>query len=153
MRTRVLPIYFVNYDNRTSVIFQRLAQDKFSLSLRPIVRVHHQEYTVHHFHDPLHLSAEIGVAWRVHNVYVVVLVSEGGVFRLDGNPFFALKIHRVHHALFHLLISAKSAGLPKQLINQGRLAMVNVRDDRDVTSLLHIPSESREDDFGDRWRQ
>ena len=117
MRTRVLPIYFVNYDNRTSAVLQRLAQDKFSLSLRPIVRVHHEEHTVHHFHDPLHLSAKIGVAWRIHNVHVVVLISERRVFCLDGDPFFALKIHRVHHPLFHLLVGAKRAGLPKQLIN------------------------------------
>src|SRR5258708_25831565 len=50
MRTCVLPIYFVNYDNRTSMILQRLAQDKFSLSLLPIMRVHHEEHTVDHFH-------------------------------------------------------------------------------------------------------
>jgi hypothetical protein len=43
---------------------------------------------------------------------------------------------RVHDALDHLLVRSKGAGLAQQLVNQCGLAMVNVRDDRDVTKMI-----------------
>ncbi len=52
-------------------------------------------------------------------------------------PFSRSKIHRIHHALFHFLIGAKRPGLAQQLIDQGGLAVVDVRNDGDVTDLVH----------------
>ena len=49
----------------------------------------------------------------------------------------ALEIHRVHHPLLDFLIGAKSSGLPQQLIDQGSLAVVYMRNDGNVTDLFH----------------
>jgi hypothetical protein len=43
---------------------------------------------------------------------------------------------RVHDTLDHLLVRSKGAGLAQQLVNQRGFAMVNVRDDRDVTKMI-----------------
>jgi hypothetical protein len=45
-------------------------------------------------------------------------------------------IVRIHDALNHLLMRSEGAGLAQQLVNQRCLAMVNVRDDCDVTKMV-----------------
>ena len=118
-------------------VFERLAQNKTRLRLRAVVRVDHQQDAVDHFHDALDFAAEIGVAGRVDDVDAVTVPFERGVLGADGDAFFALEIHRVHHALLDLLVGAKGAGLPQQLIDQRRLAVIDVRDNGDVTNLIH----------------
>ena len=49
----------------------------------------------------------------------------------------ALEIHRVHHPLLDFLIRPESPRLPQELIDQGSLAVVYVRNDGDVTDLFH----------------
>src|SRR5438132_9953454 len=49
----------------------------------------------------------------------------------------ALEIHRVHHPLFNFLIRPKSSGPAQELIDQGSLAVVDVRDNGDVADLFH----------------
>jgi hypothetical protein len=50
----------------------------------------------------------------------------------------ALALERigVHDALHHDLILAKRAGLPEHLVNERSLAVIDVRDNRDVTNFL-----------------
>ena len=58
-----------------------------------------------------------------------------GVLGENGDAALALERVRVHHALLHDLILAKRAGLAEHLVDQGRLAVIDVRDDGDVTNL------------------
>jgi hypothetical protein len=52
------------------------------------------------------------------------------------SPDFALEVKAVHDTLDQALVGAKSAALLEHGINQGVLAVVDVRDDRDVPNVL-----------------
>jgi hypothetical protein len=101
------------------------------------VRVDHEQNAVDHFHDALHLAAEIGVTWCIDDVDAIAVPVKGGVLRPDGDAFFALEIHRVHHAFLDLLVETEGAGLTEQLIDQRRLAVIDVGDDCDVADFIH----------------
>ncbi len=75
----------------------------------------------------------------IHDVDVVILVFESGVLGLDGNALLAFEVHRIHDALLGglRLIGAKSARLFEQAIDEGRLAMVNMGDNGDISDMLH----------------
>ena len=137
VRARVFSIDLVDDNNRLQFVLQRLAQNETRLRLRPIVRIDHQQHAVHHFHDPLDFAAEIGVTRCVNDVDPIAVPLESGVLRANGDSFFALEIHRIHHALLNLLIGAKRSRLAQQLIDQRGLAVIDVRNDGDVTNLIH----------------
>ncbi len=99
--------------------------------------IDHQKNAVHHLHDALDFAPEIGVARRVDDVDPITVPMESRVLRANRDSLLALEIHRVHHALLDLLIGAKGPRLPQQLIDQRRLAMVDVRNDRDITDFIH----------------
>ena len=58
--------------------------------------------------------------------------------RLDGDAALALEIHGVEHLGFHLA-GLERAGELEEAICQGRLAVVDVGDDRKITNetLIH----------------
>ena len=145
LRVRVLAVNLVDDHNRLGAGFERLAEDEARLRLRAFGGVHHQQHAVNHVHDALDLAAEIGVAGRVHDVDVVILVFERGVLGADGDALFLFQIHRIHHALLGglVLVGAEGAGLLEQAIHERRLAVVHVRDDGDVSNVLHNLKPSR----------
>ena len=98
-RVRVLAVNLVDDHNRLGPGLERLAEDEACLRLRAFGGIHHQQHAVNHVHDALHLAAEIRVAGRVHDVDVVILVFERGVFGADGDALFLFQIHRIHQAL------------------------------------------------------
>ena len=49
----------------------------------------------------------------------------------------------MHRALFHALVVAEGAGLAEQLVDQGRLAVIDVRDDGDVAELFDGHADGR----------
>ncbi len=58
----------------------------------------------------------------------------GSVFRLDGDAFFFLKVHRVHRTLLlRLVVTVGAAGLEK-LIDESGLAVVNVGNDGEISN-------------------
>ena len=64
-----------------------------------------------------------------------------GALGEDGDAALALEVVGIHGALGNLLVLAEGAGLLQQLVDQCRLAMVDVRDDRDVAK-GHFKPES-----------
>ena len=123
-------------------VLQRLAQNETGLRLRSVVRIDHQKHAVDHLHDSLDFAAEIGVARRIDDVDPIAVPLKSGVLRADGDPFLALEIHRIHHALLDLLIGAKGPRLAQQLIDQRRLAVIDVRNDGDITDFIHSKDAS-----------
>jgi hypothetical protein len=107
------------------------------LCLRPIVRVDNEQDAVHHFHDPLDFAAKISVTRCIDDVDPVTVPLKSCILRANRDSFFALEIHRIHHALFNLLIGAKRPRLAQQLIDQSSLAMIDVRNDGDITNFIH----------------
>jgi hypothetical protein len=89
---------------------------------------------IHHRQDALDLAAEIGVAGRVDDVDAGVLPVDRGRLGEDGDAALLFEVVGVHHALGDALVLAERAGLLEQLVDQRGLAMVDVRDDRDVAN-------------------
>ena len=58
------------------------------------------------------------------------------VLRHDRDAALALEVVRVHDALGDVLVGAKDAALVQQRVDEGGLAVVDVRDDRDVADII-----------------
>ncbi len=87
------------------------------------------------------LVGEVDVAGRVDQVQVVGLPVGGRVLdphrlRLDRDPALALEVHRVEHLGLHFL-RVDGAGDLEDAVGQGRLAVVDVGDDREVADVVH----------------
>src|SRR5438309_4349630 len=136
-RFRVLSVDLVNDDDGLETILQRLAQNESGLRLRTVVGVYHEQNAIDHLHDPFDFATDIGVTGRVYDVDTITVPLKRRVLRPNGNALLALEIHRVHHPLLDFLIRAKSSGLAQELIDQGSLAVVYMRNDGDVTDVLH----------------
>ena len=90
-----------------------------------------------------HLIGEVDMAGRVHQVQLIAVPGEAHRLRLDGDPAFALDVHVVEHLLVaaHLAVG-HAAGRLDQPVGERRLAVVDVRDDAEVTDavdFLHLP--------------
>ncbi len=144
-RVGVLAVNLVDDHDRLGAGFERLAQHEARLRLRAFGGIHHEQHAVNHVHDALHFAAEIGVAGRVHDVDVIILVFERGVLGADGDALFLFQIHRIHQAFFlgFVLVCAEGAGLLEEAVHERGLAVVNVRDDGDISNVLHRFKNSR----------
>ena len=73
---------------------------------------------------------------EVQNIVLPIVrpVIEPDGARLDCNAALALEVHRVENLVFHLALVDRVA-LLKQPIGQRRLAVVNVRDDGEISDL------------------
>ena len=76
---------------------------------------------------------------RVHQVEDISLAVLGAVFeahglRLDRDAALALELHVVEHLLAHLARFEAAASLD-QPIGEGRLAVVDMRNDREITDV------------------
>jgi small GTP-binding protein len=98
--------------------------------------VHEQENSVDHRQPTLDLAAEVRVPGRVDDVQLPAADPDRRVLGQDRDPLLALEVHRVHHALGDLLVLAERAGLPEQRVDERRLAVVDVRDDREVAQVV-----------------
>jgi hypothetical protein len=76
------------------------------------------------------------VARRVDDVELDVAVADRRVLGEDRDALLALEIHRVHDALIDVLVGAERSRLPEHGVDERRLAVVDVGDDRDVAQVL-----------------
>jgi hypothetical protein len=137
VRARVVSVDLVDDNNRFQFVLQRLAQDKTRLRLWSIMRIDNKQHAIHHFHDSLDFAPKIRVPGGINDVDPIAAPLKSCVLRANRDPFLTLEIHRIHHALFNLLIGAKRARLAQQLIDQRCLAVIDVRYDGDITNLIH----------------
>ncbi len=111
------------------------------LRLDALAGVDHQQRALAGRQRAADLVGKIDVAGRVDQVEVVdlpvarLVVQRGGL-RLDGDAALALDVHRVEQLGFHLALGQAAAALD-QAIRQRRLAMVDVRDDREISDVVH----------------
>ena len=71
------------------------------------------------------------------SVAVVRLVYHADGVGLDGDAALALEIHGIEHLRLHLA-SGQRAGKFEKPVGEGGLAVVNVRDDREVADVTWI---------------
>src|SRR5688572_18514943 len=126
----------VYHDNWRASELESLTQDESRLRHRSVEGVDDEQHSVYHSKSALDLAAEIGVPRRIHNVDLGAFPPHGGVFCEDGYSALALQGIRVHHPVHHDLVFAERSSLPQHLVHQSGLAVVDVRDDCDVSDLL-----------------
>jgi len=129
------------------VVLQRLVDVGERLRLDPLRRVHHQERAFAGGQAPAHLIGEVDVTRGVHQVEGIGLPVGGLVHQahglgLDGDAPLALDIHAVEHLLLHLARRQAAAGLDKA-VGQGRLAVIDMGDDRKIADELLVEHGSR----------
>ena len=103
--------------------------------VRAIGGVNQYQNPVDHAQDAFDLAAEIGVAGRVDDVDPDVLPDDRGAFGEDRDAALALELVGIERAFGNLLVGAERAALAQHRIDQGRLAMVDMGDDRDVANV------------------
>ena len=94
--------------------------------------------------DALDLGAEIGVAGGVDDVDVGGrrrAPLDRGAFGEDGDPALFLEVVGIHRPLLDALVVAEGAGLAEELVDERRLAVIDVRDDRDVAQVHRFSRE------------
>ena len=139
------PVDLVDHEDHRQLRLERLAQHEAGLRQRALGRVDEQQHAVDHRQRPLDLAAEVGVAGRVDDVdrHVAVrpLVPHGRVLGEDRDALLALEVHRVHDPLVDVLVGAERPGLPQHLVDERRLAVVDVGHDGHVAEVgtrLHV---------------
>ena len=134
LRAGVGAVDLINDENRLEIRFERLAEHVAGLRQRAFAGVDEQHDAVDHLEGALHLAAKIGVAGRVHDIDFYALIEHSRVLGEDGDAALAFQIVRVHDALGHGLVIAKSAALPEHGVNQRGLAVIHVGNDGDVAN-------------------
>ena len=72
------------------------------------------------------------MARGVDDVDAGAAILDGAILGEDGDAALALQVVRVHHALANAFVCGEGAGLLQQAVDQRGLAVVDMRDDRDV---------------------
>jgi hypothetical protein len=103
----------------------------------PFDRVDEQQHAVDHREHALHLAPEVRMTRRVDDVDVRAAVGDRAVLRQDRDAALALQVVRIHYPLDEVLVRGERARLPQQLVDERRLAVVDVGDDRDVADGSH----------------
>ena len=138
---RVGAVGLVDDQHHRHVAVERLAQHEPGLRERALARVDEQDDPVDHGETALDLATEVGVAGGVDDVdrHRLALgggsgVVHGGVLREDRDALLALELAGVHRALGDALglVGGECAGLVQHRVDERGLAVVDVRDDRDV---------------------
>ena len=129
-------VYLVDDDYDFQSQRERLFDDETRLRHRSFRRVDEEQHAAHHFEHALHLSRKIGVTGSVDDVYLHAAPMHGRVFCEYGYAALALQISGVHNAGLHLLVFAEGARLAQHTVHERRLAVVNVRDDSDVSQIF-----------------
>ena len=99
--------------------------------------VYQQQHSVDHRQGAFYLAAEVSVPWGVHDVDLLAVPQHGGVLGEDGDTTLSFDSVAVHDALFHDLVGTEDIGLAQHAVDEGRLAVVDVRYDGDV-SVVHL---------------
>ena len=118
---------FIDDHDRPVAELERLLQHETGLRHRTLLRIDDQEHAVNGAKHALDLRAEVGVARSVDDVDLGALVEGSGVLGVDGDA--ALTLNGVG---IHALARAEHPGAAHYRIGERGLAVVDVRDDRDV---------------------
>jgi hypothetical protein len=127
VRVRRRLVDLVDHDDRLVAELERLLEHEAGLRHRALLGVDDEEHAVDGAQHALDLGAEVGVPRGVDDVDLGALVEGTGVLGVDGDAALALDGVRVHG---HTLL--EHAGAAHDGVREGRLAVVDVRDDGDV---------------------
>ena len=132
--TRTIDLVDDNHDREARV--NGVTKHEAGLRHRALEGVDEQEGAVGHLEHALHLAAKVGVARSVDDVDLDVLVLNGDVLGQDGDAALALLVVGVKNTVLDLLVCTEGIRGAQQLVHEGGLAVVDVRDDGDVAEVL-----------------
>ena len=138
-RLRAREIDLVDDRDDLEAVVDREVGVRQRLRLDALRRVDEQQRAFARGERSRHLVGEIDVPRRVDEVEHVLLavvrrVVEADGMRLDRDAALALEVHRVEHLRLHLA-RLQGAGDFEEAIGQRRLAVVDVRDDREIADV------------------
>ena len=140
----VRPVDLVDDDDRLEAGGERLLEHEPRLRERPFRGIHQHERAVGHLQDALDLAAEVGVPRRVDEVHLHVADADAAVLRENRDAALALLVVGVHDQAvlpadeFVQLLGPELPGLPEHLIDECRLAVVDVGNDGDVANIVPL---------------
>ena len=104
---------------------------------RTLEGIDEQQTAVGHVEHTLHLTTKIRVTRGVENIDLHSFPSDGHVFGKDGYPSLALQIIGVQYFAAVVLAVTEQFTSEHHLVNQRSFAMVDMRNNCDVTNVLH----------------
>src|SRR5690606_13549989 len=113
-----------------------LAQHEARLGHRAFGRIDEKEDAVGHLEHALDLAAEVRVTGRVDQVDLHTVPGKRDILRENGDAALPLEIVRVEDALPEVLVARDRAGLPEEAVDHGRLPVVDMRNDGDVSDSI-----------------
>ena len=131
-RPGVAAVDLVEGDDDRQMPRHRLLEHVAGLGQRALGRVDEEEDRVDHQQAPLDLAAEVGVARGVDDVEADAGVVDRRLLGEDRDPLLALQVHRVHDPVDKGLVRPERARLAEHRVDERRLAVVDMGDDRDV---------------------
>ena len=126
-------VYLVDHDDDAVTHLHRLSVDEPRLRHGTFRGVHEKDDSVHHLEYSLDLASEIRVSGGVDYVYLHAVIFDRRVLCKDSYPALALEVARVHDSFRDSLVFVIFAALLEHFVDEGRLAVVDVRDDRYVS--------------------
>ena len=130
---RVGAVDLVDNDNEFQPHFERLLRDETRLRHGTFRSVHKNEHARDHLQHAFHFAREIRVPGRIDDIDLYAVIVDRRIFCQNRNASLALQCAGVHDALFHDLILAERAALFEHLIDERRLAVIDVCNDRNVS--------------------
>ena len=143
---RIAAVDFVDDHDDLESGLKGFFKNEAGLGQRSFGCIHQQNRAIHHGKRALDFTAEVGVAGRVDDVDLVLLavrrgVGDGAVLGEDGDTTFALQVIGVHDqpvlpaGELVQLFGTEHPGLIEHFVDEGGLAVVDVRDDGDVAQV------------------
>ena len=132
----------VDHRHQLQIVLERQVDVGQRLRLDALRGIHHEHRALAGRQGARDLVMEVDVAGRVDEVQLVLvavarLVEHAHGARLDRDALLALEIHRIEHLIGHLA-RAQGVRALQQAVGQRRLAVVDVRNNAEVTNELLV---------------
>ena len=138
---------FIDDRDDFQVVVQRQVGVGEGLRFHALRGVHHQQRALAGLQAAGDLVGEIHVAGGVDEVQLIPVAVVGAVIEadgvgLDGDAALALQVHGVEHLLHHFALG-KRPGDFEQTVRQRGLAVIDVRDDREIPDEFAVHAVGR----------
>ena len=135
LRPGVGAVDLVDDHDRLEPALHRLAKHEAGLRHRPFGRIDQHQRSVGHFQHPFHFAAEVGVARGIDEVDFHPPIMDRDVLGQDRDAALSFQVVGVENPFADQLAGAELAALTQHAVDQRRLAMVDVGDDRQVANI------------------
>jgi len=133
IRSSRFAIDLVDDNDRVETVGKRLACYIPRLRHRAFDRIDKKKHGVDHRQNALDFTTEVGMARGIDDIDPIAVPADRGVLRENRDAPLPLQIVRVENPVRHRGAGIERTRLLEQLVDERRLAVIDMRDDRDVT--------------------